>query len=238
MIIVIIVILVILAFVYMKLYMNMKKKDVEDILNNQELDKMAVDLIDNVSICEQILKMLNVENVNVKLNPDKTSGNSFFNTFSREIILCNNDKVNRSYTRVLYIAHECVHAMQKQAYLKFNFIFANINMLFCIISTILVWFNVIKEPIYLGILAITLILNMFSFFARNVIESDATYMSVLVAKEFLEKFLPKENVETIISKYKQIISNGYSTFSFSLFTTNLSFIFIQVISMLVCTYIY
>ena len=48
-------------------------------------------------------------------------------------------------------------------------------MLFCIISTILVWFNVIKEPIYLGILSITLILNMFSFFARNFKKEAAMY---------------------------------------------------------------
>lgn len=233
----ILIVFVILTFISIKLYMNMKKSDVNNVLNNSHLDSIAEILPDNISICADILNMLNVKNINVKLNEDKKSENSFYNVFSKDIILCDNDKVNRSYTRVLFIAHECVHASQKQSQLKFNFMLANVNILFCIISTILIWINVIQEPLYLTIFGIALILNMFSFFARNAIESDATYMSILVARRYLEKFIDLENVKIIEKEYEKIISKGYTTFTFSLFTTNIFLILIQVISLLICTYI-
>ena len=236
--IIVLIIYVILLLISAKIYINTGQKDINNILNKEELNKLTIDLPDNISICTEVLKDLEVKDISIKLNEDKKSTTSFYNVFSKQIILCDNVKVSKSFARILFIAHECVHASQKESHLKFNFILANINVAFCIISTILIWCNVITEHLYLTVFGIALILNLFSFFARNAIESSATYMSIIKATNYLRKYIEKENLELVEREYERIINKGYTTFIFSTFTTNIILILLQIISITVCTYIY
>lgn len=236
--IILLVIFIILVVVFAKVYINISKKDIENVLSKKQLDGYTSNMPDNIQMCNQILADLDVNNVNVKLSEDKKTTTSFYNVFSKQIILCDNPSANKSFARVLYIAHECIHASQKQIQLKLNFILANINLFFCLAVIVLLWCNVIQESMYLPILGIVLILNMFSFFARNAIESSAVYMSIIKARNYLEKYIELQKVEMIEKEYETIIHKGYTTFVFNLFTTNIALIFLVILSMLFCTYIY
>lgn len=214
-------VLVILIIITKLIYIKYSAKQLLDLTNDKELEKLTEKLPNNKEICKQVLEQIDNENVEIEFSADEKSTTSFYNVFSNKIILANTEKANKTFARIMFISHECWHSKQNKKFLWNNFIFANIILIYLIITITLCFFNVVNENIFYILFAIYLILNMFGFFARIVIETDATYMAYIISKEYLDKHLDNEIVEKITSKYKDILTKGTTNFLFGLFTNNL-----------------
>lgn len=215
------------------IYNKYKPKQLLEMSQDTQCDDIIDKLPDNLSICNEILENMNKKDVIVELNQNQDSTNSFYNVFNNKIILCNSEKANKVFTRLMFISHECVHSNQDKKFLLFNFILANINIIYLIVSLILIFTNVIGKTQYMLVLAIYLIINIFIYFARNMIETDATYMSLILSSKYLDKYLEKNEKEKIMNKYENIIHNGTSTFMYNIFITNFVMVVLYILGVLI-----
>ena len=105
---------------------NLKKikKEVE----NKELDEIVKKYPENKVICEEYLRKLNNEKVEIEEN-DGTE-NSLYIAISNKILIGN---IKNSYSRIQTIAHECLQSIQDRKLQIFNFVYSNIYMLFFIV---------------------------------------------------------------------------------------------------------
>ena len=113
---------------------NLKKikKEVE----NKELDEIVKKYPENKVICEEYLRKLNNEKVEIEEN-DGTE-NSLYIAISNKILIGN---IKNSYSRIQTIAHECLHSIQDRKLQIFNFVYSNIYILFFIIITLMALFK-------------------------------------------------------------------------------------------------
>ncbi len=232
-IIVIILIYVLLLIIFKHIYMKVNEKSVLNIVENKEFLNINKKLKGTNGICEDILKKLDAKDVKILTNKDEKSSNSFYNILNNSIVLCNNEKVNNTPFRLLFISHECHHSIQDKKMLWTNFILANINMIYSFITIILILFNVIGKQYYGLFLSILLIINIFSFLARIIIEADATYMSVNISRNYAKEFLNNEELEKLTSKFEELISGGFSSFAYGLLLNNVPTILIYMIVILI-----
>lgn len=227
-------VLVILIIITKLIYANYSTKELLDLTNDKELDNLTKDLPNNSEVCNNILKEIdNKKDVKIEFSQVDNSTTSFYNVFSNKIILANNELANKTFARFMFISHECWHSKQNKMLLWNNFILANINLIYLIITIILSIFNMINQSIFYILFGVYLILNLFAFFARIVIEAEATYMAYIVSKEYLEKHLNNETTGKITNRYKEILNKGTNNFLFGLLTNNLILIIIYMLIALI-----
>ena len=89
---------------------------------DKKLNEITNKLPENREICNDILKILGNENVNVKENEGNQA--SLYIAISNSIIIAN---IKNTFTRVQTIAHECLHSVQNRRTLIFNFILSNLK---------------------------------------------------------------------------------------------------------------
>lgn len=222
-------VLVFLILVTKLIYIQYTNKLLLDLVKNDELDRITKNLPCNKDICNEILNQLDNKNVKIDFCVDKKSTTSFYNVFNNTILLADGKEANETFARVMFISHECWHSKQNKKFLWYNFILANISLVYLFISVLLIWFNLINQNQFYIMFTIYIILNMFVYFARNVIESDATYMAYIISKEYLEKKYNKEIVDKITNKYKEILIKGTSNFLFGLITNNFIMIIVYML---------
>ena len=94
---------------------------------DKKLNEITNKLPENREICNDILKILGNENVNVKENEGNQA--SLYIAISNSIIIAN---IKNTFTRVQTIAHECLHSVQNRRTLIFNFILSNLYIIYFI----------------------------------------------------------------------------------------------------------
>ena len=205
-------------FILIILYVVYKEKiDETEISFDEELSPVIAKLPENKIVCEEILKQVNSK-VEVEYNPYEEAKGSFYNHRNNKIVVRRNKDLG-DISRIVHIAHECVHTTQKKEFLNMNFIFSNIQMLYFLILIILRFLN-ISSDILETLLFIQILLVLATFFVKVVIESDACYRSLGVAEEYLKdkieenklkKYILKLNdnvIKTIPLYYYSMLSQG------------------------------
>ena len=209
--IVLVIILIIGAFIF---EVNLKK--IKEAGNNKKCDDIVSKFPNNKEICEDILEKLNNKKVKIKENNDKTA--SLYIAISDTIFIAN---ISKTYTRIQTIAHECLHSVQNQKLLLFNYIYSNFYILYFILSVILTILGVFKDT-KLQVIILT-ILGFFYYVIRAYIETDAMTKAPYLAKEYMLQYIEKnpiynkEKIEEVVKEYQRINNIGIPATNYILF---------------------
>lgn len=212
----ILIFILISTLIIIKIGLNIKIKDlqkIKQIAYSDENNNLIKDFPDNKQICKEMLKMLNNSTVTVEDAKDEKSKTSVYLVMQNKIIIANIDK---TFTRIQTIAHECVHSVQNKVMLKFNFIISNINTIYFLAISILTISGKINNLAQNILLAILIALQFAFFTVRNLLETDAMIRAEALSKEYIEKTVSKEKTNKIISKYKELNKVGIKAYTFML----------------------
>ncbi len=200
---VIIVVVILIAIIVLKYVFSCKLKKLKKLGEDEELDNLASSYPSNVEICKEYLKKLKNENVKIEENHEAEA--SLYIAISDKIVIAN---IQKSYTRIQTIAHECLHSVQNRKILLFNFIFSNIYLLYFIITAILIVFKVL--PSKMLFLNIFLIFSLVYYMVRIFLENDAMIKARYLAKEYMEekKISSQEEIEKIVAGFDKINKIG------------------------------
>jgi hypothetical protein len=162
--------------------------------NDSELDILLSSLPSNISICMEMQKMIGNECI-IELD-DKTKSSAYI-FFLNKIILSNTEKFRNSYSRVLLIAHECIHSMQSRMTHILNFIFANVMILHDIYTLITLILGICTEEY----IALAILLTFIHIYFRIILETDAVYRSMTLS----DKYLENKGLDKVVDKYNEIV---------------------------------
>ena len=120
---------VLIVIVVLEYMFDYNKNTLKQIGEDEELDNLAKAYSSNIEIAKDYLKKLNNEKVKIEENEGAES--SLYIAITDKILIAN---IQKSYTRIQTIAHECLHSIQSRKLLMFNFIFSNLSLEFFNIS--------------------------------------------------------------------------------------------------------
>lgn len=206
----------IVSIAILKFAFNVELKDIKKIKElgyDKNLNELTNVLPENKIVCEKMLQKLGNSSVKIEEteNSDKTL--TYYSVMTNHIIIAN---IKDTFTRIQTIAHECLHSMQKQSILKFNFVFSNIYLLYFVVISILTICKIVHYPmIQIGIL---LLLGSIYYSIRSYLETDAMTKAPYLAKEYMEEegTLAKEDIDKIIENCNVLNSIGIPMTSFML----------------------
>lgn len=198
---------VVLAYVF-----DYNRKELKHIGEDEELDKLAKAYPSNIEMCKEYLKKL--KNEKVKIEENEGTEASLYIAVTDKILIAN---IQKSYTRIQTIAHECLHSIQSRKLLLFNFIFSNIYIIYFIATCILLIFKLL--PYKMMFLMIFLILSMIYYTVRIYLENDAMIKARYLAKEYMEekKISSPEEIEKLIGGFDKINSVGIKCINYHFF---------------------
>lgn len=177
-------------------------------------------------ICKDILKVINNEKVKVEV--DENSKSSLYVFLNNTIYISSKpskvksaDEQNKS--KVLVIAHECVHSMQSKIIQILNFLLANLEIILFIITLIAkIFFK--KYSILSNIYCVVAIL---SIIIRWYLEMHAIINSVKVTVRYmLKNKVNKESIKQVVKFYKNKMLKTIPLFIISLFIFKIIRLFI------------
>ena len=201
-----------ILLVILKYIFGYNQKILKNIGKNDELDEIARKYPSNIDICKTYLKKLNNEKIEIEQNDN--AENSLYIVATNKIMIAN---IQKTYTRIQTIAHECLHSIQDKKLLWFNFIFSNIYMLYFLIICILAIFRVLpNEMIFLvGFL----LLSSVYLVVRNYLENDAMIKARFLAKEYMEeqKISSKEEINKLVEGFDSINNVGIKCINYYFF---------------------
>ena len=205
----------------LKLIFGYKQKELENIGKDDELDELAKKYPSNIDICKAYLKKLN--NENVKIEQNNNAENSLYIVTTNKIMIAN---IQKSYTRIQTIAHECLHSIQDKKLLWFNFIFSNIYILYFLVVSILALFRIL--PYKMIFLSILMMFGLVYLVVRIYLENDAMIKARFLAKEYMEeqKISTKKEIEKLVSGFDKINNFGIKCVNYYLFMDVITRIFI------------
>lgn len=205
-------IIILIAIVVLKYVFDYNLKELKHIADDEKLDNIAQKYPSNLQICKDYLKKLN--NEKVKIEESKDAKASIYIAVTDKILIGN---IQRSYTRIQTIAHECLHSIQNRKLLIFNFIFSNIYLVYFLLICILAFFKVL--PYKMMFLAVFLILGMIYYVVRTFLENDAMIKARYLAKEYLEekKISSKEEIKELVDGFDKINSAGIKCINYRFF---------------------
>ena len=114
-------IILILLTIILRFIFSYNVKALKKIGEDEELDRIASKYPNNIEICKSYLKRLNNEDVTIEENQQSEA--SLYIAITNKISIAN---IQKTYTRIQTIAHECIHSIQDKKLLLFNFVFSNI----------------------------------------------------------------------------------------------------------------
>lgn len=198
---------VVLAYVF-----DYDRKELKHIGEDEELDKLAETYPSNMEMCKEYLKKL--KNENVKIEENEGAEASLYIAVTDKILIAN---IQKSYTRIQTIAHECLHSIQSRKLLLFNFVFSNIYIIYFIATSILLIFKLL--PYKMMFLTIFLILSMIYYTVRIYLENDAMIKARYLAKEYMEekKISSLEEIKKLVEGFDKINSVGIKCINYHFF---------------------
>ena len=178
---------------------------------DKKLNEITNKLPENREICNDILKILGNENVNVKENEGNQA--SLYIAISNSIIIAN---IKNTFTRVQTIAHECLHSVQNRRTLIFNFILSNLYIIYFISKIILTIFKLNPCKINIGFGFV--ILGFIQYTIRSYLEMDAMIKAPVLAEKYIQQknTLTNEEQKAIFDNYKIINTIGIKLSNYSL----------------------
>ena len=209
-----IIILVVLTLIdiFLKIVFSVKIKKLKQFEKDEYLDKVVSKYPENTQICEEILKKVN--NNTVKIEEDPNANTTLYLVMSNKIFIAN---LNKSYTRIQTIAHECLHSIQDKKILWSNFIFSNIYLIYFVIIAVLGILKIL--PYKMLFLAIFLVLGLVYYSIRTYLENDAMIKARFLAKEYMEEkgISSKDEIESLVKKYDELNDIGIKFINFKFF---------------------
>lgn len=209
---IIVAIISLIITIILKYMFNYNMKKIKTIAEDKELDEIATQYPSNIEICKSYLKMLNNESVKIEENKDAEA--SLYIAITNKISIAN---IQKSYTRIQTIAHECLHSVQDRKLLLFNFIFSNIYLLYFVVICILAVFKIL--PYKMMFLAILILFSLVYQTVRAFLENDAMIKAKYLAKNYMEekKISDKEEIEKIVLGFDKINDVGIRCVNYNLF---------------------
>ena len=209
---IIILVVLTLIYIFLKIVFCVKIKKLKQFEKDEYLDKVVSKYPENTQICEEILKKVN--NNTVKIEEDPNANTTLYLVMSNKIFIAN---LNKSYTRIQTIAHECLHSIQDKKILWSNFLFSNIYLIYFIIIAILGILKIL--PYKMLFLAIFLVLGLVYYSIRTYLENDAMIKARFLAKEYMEEkgISSKNEIESLVKKYDELNDIGIKFINFKFF---------------------
>ena len=209
---IIILIVLLILIIILKYIFNYNTKVLKHIGEDEELDELAKKYPSNVEMCKEYLKKLN--NETVEIEEDKEGESSLYIAITNKILIAN---IQKTYTRIQTIAHECLHSVQDRKLLLFNFYFSNIYLIYFAMICILAIFKVL--PHKMMFLSILLILGLVYYMVRMFLENDAMIKARYLAKEYMEEkdISTEDEVKKLINGFDKINNIGIKCINYNLF---------------------
>lgn len=209
---IIILVVLTLIYIFLKIVFSVKIKKIKQFEKDEYLDKVVSKYPENTQICEEILKKVN--NNTVKIEEDPNANTTLYLVMSNKIFIAN---LNKSYTRIQTIAHECLHSIQDKKILWSNFIFSNIYLIYFVIIAVLGILKIL--PYKMLFLAIFLVLGLVYYSIRTYLENDAMIKARFLAKEYMEEkgISSKDEIESLVKKYDELNDIGIKFINFKFF---------------------
>ena len=216
-----------LLYIFLKIVFSVKIKQLKQFEKDEYLDEIVSKYPENKVICKEILEKVN--NNTVKIEEDTNSNATLYLVMSNKIFIAN---LNRSYTRIQTIAHECLHSIQDKKILWSNFIFSNIYLIYFVIIAVLGIFKLLQSKMLF--ISIFLVLGLVYYSIRTYLENDAMIKARFLAKEYMKEknISTKKEIESVIKKYDELNDMGIKIVNFKFFegiitkAVILSFIFL------------
>lgn len=227
----VIIIICLITIVLLKVGLNVKIKDIKRIKKigyDKTLNDIAKKFPNNKEICQDVLKMIN--NKNVKIEESKDSKTSLYIALTNKIIIAD---IEDTFSRIQTIAHECLHSIQNRRILMFNFLFSNIFLLYFLVATILILFNIGESLVYIEIF---IMLTITYCVVRCYLENEAMSKASYVAKEYMQNYakennIEKEDVNILFENFERLNKIGIPLTNFSIVTINIiKIIFLSIIA--------
>lgn len=227
----VIIIICLITIVLLKVGLNVKIKDIKKIKKigyDKTLNDIAKKFPNNKEICQDVLKMIN--NKNVKIEESKDSKTSLYIALTNKIIIAD---IEDTFSRIQTIAHECLHSIQNRRILMFNFLFSNIFLLYFLVATILILFNIGESLVYIEIFTM---LTITYCVVRCYLENEAMSKASYVAKEYMQNYakennIEKEDVNILFENFERLNKIGIPLTNFSIVTINIiKIIFLSIIA--------
>lgn len=198
----------------MKYIFGANIKKLKSFAENEKLDKIVGKFPTNIEVCKSILKKLKNEKVKIEEVDEQSS---MYIAVGNTIKI---GKIQKSYTRIQTIAHECLHSIQDRKILIINFILSNIFFIyFIVISALRILKNefiVTNQLLFFSVLAML----GFSYYAIRVyLENDAMIKARYLAKEYMEeeKVASKDEIKELVEEYDKINDIGIKCVNYNIF---------------------
>lgn len=202
--------------------LNRYMKEARELSSNMELDEYSKVFPGNLEICKEMQKIVDSK-CDIKL--DDSTKSSAYIFLNNQIILSNNEDSKKNYSRVLFIAHECIHSIQPKKVLLLNFILFNLMNLYNILTLIILLLLDIKSY---EIIAIAMLISFAQVYVKISLEVDAVYRSLILSEEYLKD----KNCDKLIERYKYIIPKTISVVYISYILLPLIYILLLTLAMI------
>ncbi len=187
----------------------------EDVFYDEKISPVVKAIGDNEKLAEEILKYIGNTTTKVEKNEDNKIKASFYNCNTDKITVKNTEDLD-DCSRLIHIAHECVHSIQEKKLVKAHFILSNIQIFYFLGIFIYFFYNKNLE-LRLSLLLIQIFIFSATFFIKIVLESDATYRGPILAFRYLTDKIDKvslrnfeKNVEERL--YKMVPMSYFSLY--------------------------
>ena len=181
----------------------MNKFSIKEVFSkqNKEADEITKKIDkSNEEVAQEILKELG--NTKTKVVFDKDIKNSYYVYLNDTIYISDKTDNKNSYYRFVLIAHECRHSIQSKLLQNINFILSNIELIaFFVLFVVSIFVKNITIPFILYA-----IFTVISCIPRIILEIEAIKNSINISKNYISKYLNKEESDYLLKVYKSKIN--------------------------------
>ena len=208
----VIAILALVVGLVLRYFFDVSIKQIKELAQKPDLDKIVEKYPNNQQVAQEILKMLNNEKVKIEENENAES--SLYVAVSDKIFIGN---IQKSYTRIQTIAHECLHSVQSRKLLLFHFIFSNFYLLYFVLIALLGILKIL--PFEMTFLVSFVLIGMLFYAVRIYLENDAMIKAPFLAKEYMQGkgISSLEEIEKVMEGYDELNQIGIKAVNYKLF---------------------
>ena len=208
----VIAILALIIGLILRYFFDVSIKQIKELAQKPDLDKIVEKYPNNQQVAQEILKMLNNEKVKIEENENAES--SLYVAISDKIFIGN---IQKSYTRIQTIAHECLHSVQSRKLLLFHFIFSNFYLLYFVLIALLGILKIL--PFEMTFLVSFVLIGMLFYAVRIYLENDAMIKAPFLAKEYMQGkgISSLEEIEKVMEGYDELNQIGIKAVNYKLF---------------------
>ena len=208
----VIAILSLIIGVILRYFFDVSIKGIKELAQKPNLDKIVEKYPNNQQVAQELLKKLNNEKVKIEENENAES--SLYIAISDKIFIGN---IQKSYTRIQTISHECLHSVQNRKLLIFHFILSNLYLFYFAILAILGILKIL--PFQMTFLISFVLIGMLFYAVRIYLENDAMIKAPFLAKEYMQgkQISSLEEIEEVMNGYDELNQIGIKAVNYKLF---------------------